>query len=122
MLESINTLEWENIGINARNLLSMQILTHIPEQKKLWNDHVGDVRPQVIELVDRKLSPWMRSGTLPEEVVHSVRWDLLHLCMYEGHKPLVSIPFYDEMKAWYLAGHLPCGWQGDFPVGQMMVH
>ena len=122
MLESIGTVERENAGIDAANLLRHQIRTHVPEQLNLWNDHVDDIKPQLEEVVYRKLTPWMQSRTLPPRMVNSVRWDLLHLCLYEGHKPYVNVPFYDEMRAWYMAGHLPCGWFGDFPVGQMMVH
>jgi hypothetical protein len=122
VLESIRTVEWENAGIDTANLLRHQIRTHDPVQLNLWNDRVVDIKPQLEEVVYRKLTPWMQSRTLPPKVVNVVRWDLLHLCMYEGHKPYVSVPFYDEMRAWYLAGHLPCGWQGDFPAGQMMVY
>jgi hypothetical protein len=122
VLESLDTLEWENTGIGAANLLHDQIRSNVPEQVNLWNEHVTDIKPQLMEVVYRKLAPWMQSGTLPKRVENAFRWDLLHLCMHEGHKPLVSIPFYEEMKSWYLAGHLPCGWLGDFPVGQMRVH
>lgn len=45
-----------------------------------------------------------------------VRWDLLALSMRHEYGEVVGAsPYYDELEAWYLAGHFPCGWLGVVP-------
>lgn len=30
--------------------------------------------------------------------------------------------FYASQAYWYVQGHFPCGWQGEFPKGKLVVY
>jgi hypothetical protein len=59
---------------------------------------------------------------LPKEFVESVKWDLRAACMELEYADLVPPRYFAERARWYLAGHFPCGWEGDFPEGCLIVY
>jgi hypothetical protein len=36
--------------------------------------------------------------------------------------PEAECTYFREQLSWFHAGHLPCGWDGDWPSGRMRVY
>lgn len=91
---------------------------------RLWGEHLAKYEREVIApLADGILLPYRRKHGLDEALMHSVRWDLLGALMENtylgsGHRCF----FYSELLRFYEAGHIPCGWRGEWPAGALLVY
>jgi hypothetical protein len=90
-----------------------------PEAKQLWERiHAvvfRDAAPSIP--YDPKEDCWHA----PTQAVWDAAWTagLVGLCLLLG-RPLP--PELSEQWKWYLAGHWPCAWVGDYPEGRLMVY
>jgi hypothetical protein len=51
-----------------------------------------------------------------------VQWDILHVCMEAEYADVYPPGFYASQAYWYVKGHYPCGWQGEFPKGKLIIY
>jgi hypothetical protein len=86
-----------------------------------WNPLIDEIRPIVQEFVHRKTARTVREHDLPVAFVDSVRWDILHLCAEAEFTDVFPAGFYASQAHWYVKGHFPCGWRGDFPQGSLVL-
>jgi hypothetical protein len=47
---------------------------------------------------------------------------LVHACVEQEYADVVAPAFFSRLAEWYLRGHYPCGWLGDYPDGKIMVY
>jgi hypothetical protein len=59
---------------------------------------------------------------LPKVFLDTVDWDILNLCMEAEYADVYPPGFYASQAYWYLKGHFPCGWQGAFPKGKLVIY
>ncbi len=116
------SIEWEGAQMEARNLLSRQLAVEHSAQFQRWNDRVMEIRPVIAMLVADKVRNVVREYAFPKRFEDSVRWDILNWMMELEYSDLVEPKFYSELGSLYLAGHFPCGWTGEFPVGGLIVY
>jgi hypothetical protein len=73
---------------------------------------------EIVEpLFKRKTKDIITRHKLPKCFLDTVGWDMIAICQELEFADLVPPRFFAERAKWYLAGHFPCGWEGDFPVG-----
>jgi hypothetical protein len=72
--------------------------------------------------VSGKIEPVTREHKLPKAFEHTVQWDILHACIETEHADLCPTGFYANLASWYTNGHFPCGWQGEFPQGMLIIY
>lgn len=92
------------------------------ERFEQWNDTVRLVRPHVQSLVEEKVKESFETITYPENFVNTVRWDILFALMEQEFSDVLPLGFYTKLAEWYLRGHFPCGWLGDYPDGKLIVY
>jgi hypothetical protein len=39
-----------------------------------------------------------------------------------GYVDLYPPSFFASNAYWYVMGHFPCGWRGEFPKGQLVIY
>jgi hypothetical protein len=113
---------WENFAIEASNELQSV-------EDTLYPDRLGAVWDGMIDEVKRRLAPLVKSRVLqvindqhvPPVLESCVRWDLLHYCKAVEFSDRVPDSFYMRIGNYYLSGHLPCGWVGDYPDGKLVI-
>jgi hypothetical protein len=115
---------WENAQLEAQNQLTLWLHQHDRANYQRWNEFVGRHKEEVVTpLSETVLVPYQRRHGLDDAVVHSVQWDILGALMENtylssGHRSF----FFTELLWVYEAGHLPCGWRGEWPVGNLLVY
>ena len=83
-----------------------------------------NIKRRIIEpLIKQKISPYQIANNLDIDLVHSVQWDVLGALMENSyincdHKSF----FFLELLMVYEAGHFPCGWQGKWPEGKLVIY
>jgi hypothetical protein len=58
----------------------------------------------------------------PRTFEDAVQWDILNVCMEAEYADIYPPGFYASQAYWYVKGHFPCGWQGNFPEGKLIMY
>ena len=87
-----------------------------------WNDLVIPLKPVVTVLVEEKSAPLLASRPMPKVFLGDVRWQILHACMETEYSYVVPPGQFYALTRWYIAGHFPCGWRGEWPEGKLIVY
>ncbi len=121
-IEQCSDLEWQDLGIHAANQLCERILERSKERFQRWNDICIEMKKTTEPFVRKKIAAVVREFELPPIFEHSVQWDILHLCMEAEYADVFPPAYYASQAYWYVNGHFPCGWQGDFPDGMLIIY
>ncbi len=117
--------EWEQAELEARNQLTEYLAYHHPDADRQWNDVTDRAR----QFLESELTPaFKRSlrsalGATPKSLVDTMQWDVLAALMEDAYADLDPPRFFTHLLTIYLAGHIPCGWEGgSFPEGTLIVY
>lgn len=114
--------DYQNILIEMRNILSEKLCFSFRERFRLWNGLASELRPIIVKILEKSNIPLIiKEKKLPKVFIDSVRWDISAACMELEYADCVPSRFFTEKMEWYLAGHFPCGWEGDFPQGGRLI-
>ena len=118
-IASAATLDWENTQLDASNNFTCSLVAVFrPLLDNFWNEYVDMIKPLSVPLVDRKISQETADREL---LTQCAEWDVLHACMETQYLDHVPPGFYSKHIEWYLGGHFPCGWSGEFPEGKPII-
>jgi hypothetical protein len=123
-IQSCKAPSWENAQLEAQNQLTVWLHLHDRPSHGRWNEIVVAHKDAIVSpLTDRILVPFQAAHALDIALVHSVQWDVLGALMENsylrsGHRAF----FFLELLTVYEAGHFPCGWQGEWPEGKLLVY
>ena len=121
-IKHCSSLEWENLLLEAANQYCERLVERSMDRFERWNEIVDAVKPAAMDLVSRKIKDVCQKHGLPKVFVDTVEWDILHLCMEAEFADVYPPGFYASQAYWYTKGHFPCGWQGKFPKGKLIVY
>lgn len=110
------------LWLEAANQYRERLVERSKERFKHWNEIVAEIRPVVSSLVSRKLDNVVRENNLPPAFENRVRWEMIHLCMESEYADVYPPGFFASHAYWYVVGHFPCGWQGEFPSGTLVIY
>jgi hypothetical protein len=115
-LKSSRDRTWYDFLIDRNNELAA--LT--PLDKSTGEQFVRFVRrtlPQLHAIFERAAA---KIGLLPNDAATVVRygpWITLRACDEIAHADRYKTHWHRDISKWFLTGHFPCGWQGDWPEG-----
>lgn len=105
----------------ANNALADQVRKISWERSAEWNilaaESVPIIRAKIGELlIDKQILEKFHKN-----IIDAMSWDIMAICFEDEYKdivkPIFNIPV---LEPWYVAGHFPCGWDGDeFPSNWM---
>lgn len=114
----------ERATLEASNQLSAFLSQHHRERYQEWNKITQKLKREVvIPLKDEVWEPFRQSHELDVEFIHSVSWNILAALMEDAYMDCKHrCFFFHELLIVYEAGHLPCGWIGEWPNGSLVVY
>lgn len=121
-IEQCSSLAWENLSLEAANRYREAVLKRSPERYQQWNTIADELRPVVVAFVDRQTRATIEKHGLPKVFKDRVNWDIMHLCMEAEYADVFPPGFFASQAYWYVQGHFPCGWEGKFPVGKLVLY
>lgn len=80
------------------------------------------MKPLVQSLVREKTKRVVEENELPKIFLDTIDWDILHVCMEAEYADVYPPGFFASQAYWYVKGHFPCGWVGEFPDGKLVVY
>lgn len=121
-VEHWSSIDWENLTLEASNQHFSRIRERSKERSNQWNEIVEEVRPAAASFVRQKVNDVMIQFSLPKVFEDTVRWDILHLCMEAEYADVCPPGFFASQAFWYKRGRFPCGRDGDFPNGKLIIY
>jgi hypothetical protein len=121
-IQHCSSVEWENLGLEAANQYRERLLERSKDRYNIWNEIVEQLKPTTIPFVKRKIEAVVRVHNLPQVFEDTVQWDILHVCMEAEYADVYHPGYYASQAYWYVKGHFPCGWDGDFPQGKLIIY
>jgi hypothetical protein len=113
---------WQDLLLEATNQYRVKILQHSKERYRQWNLIVEDIKLSTVPLVKQKIAPVVVSHQLDKTFEDTVQWDILSVAIEAEYADVYPPGFFASQAYWYVHGHFPCGWQGDFPDGTLMIY
>lgn len=120
-IKSCVSPKWENLCLEANNQYCERLIERSPIRFSEWNSVVDNVKKFSIPLVNRKTSEVVQKHDLPKSFVDTVEWDILGVLMESEYADVYPPGFYASQAYWYVKGHFPCGWEGEFPQGTLVI-
>lgn len=121
-IEACSSAAWDDLLLEAANQYAARVSERNAERFEHWNAIIDLVKPVSTHLVRLKIADVMRIHKLPQVFEDCVQWDILHLCMEAEYSDVYPPGFFASQGFWYMRGHFPCGWLGEFPAGQLIVY
>lgn len=121
-IQHCSSLEWENLCLEAANQFRERLLERANERFGKWNGLVVEIKQTTEAFVRRKIEAVIQEYDLPKVFEDTVQWDVLHVCMEAEYADVFPPGFYASQAFWYVKGHFPCGWDGDFPKGKLILY
>ena len=121
-IEYCSSVEWENLCLEAMNQYSAKLLEMSKDRYNQWNDVAVQLKSTTVPIVRRKIESVVRENNLPKVFEDTVQWDILGVCMEAEYADIFQPGFYASQAYWYIKGHFPCGWEGEFPKGKLIVY
>ena len=119
--ESINNPYWEDVTLEAANQIGEAIQKTSWSDYRRWNEPVDLLKPIILPLIERKIEPFRNDPSF-KVIEACVRWDILHWGIENEFSEFDPPGFFGALGGWYLRGHIPCGWEGKFPEGRLIVY
>jgi hypothetical protein len=113
--------DWKNLKTEFANTLSVSVRSVSVALYQTWNQVVRPLRDRVKQIVDTPVATYLQERGLPAKVLYSVQWDLLHAALEAHYSTVVPQGIYSYMFEVYMGGFFPCGWEGAWPDGRLLV-
>jgi hypothetical protein len=114
--------EWLDLCLEASNQYCERLVERSARRFADWNNVAAEVKGATIPLVRQKIETVVRAHNLPKTFEDCVQWDIMHVCMEAEYADVFPPGFFASQAFWYVKGHFPCGWDGDFPKGRLIIY
>ncbi|MBS9429828.1 hypothetical protein CE143_15995 [Photorhabdus luminescens] len=117
----ISAPEWEDVTLEAANDISGFLAINHSIVFQNWNNIAKDAKIFLEKEVIEKIPDIDGFDTLI--LSQCVSWDIVHYLIEDTYKDKLKKPlFFEKLIEVYESGHLPCGWDGEWPNGNLIVY
>jgi len=120
--KNISATKWENICLERKGEFTTYLLKNYKAVCKYWNEEVRVIKEQYISKISEKVNISLMNNDFSVDILDDIKMNILSIFMLEYYLEYYSSDFYNKMLKIYLAGHLPCGWIGEYPNGKFIVY
>jgi hypothetical protein len=113
---------WREVQIEISNLIADELVIHHKERYRLWNMLAAEINALMEPVIQRKIAYVVTENQLPKSFEESVKWDIALIGIGTEYSDVALVKPIAELTQWYLKGHFPCGWDGDFPNGRLIIY
>lgn len=115
--------ESANVALECQNLLTERLCFEFPTRYRgQWNKLARLVMARWTPLLKQNVMPLLKKHKMSKDAVSAVKVDIGMACMELEYSDLIPPKYFKARLEWYSIGHFPCGWEGDFPEGSLVVY
>jgi len=120
-ISRITSDDWENVSLQAGNAITGYLAIKQSLKYQNWNDLVKEAK----EIIDIEIIPFMKNPTsLDDDILfNNEKWDLVSFLAEDAYKSyLPNSQFFGRLMMIYENGYIPCGWEGQWPSGRLVIY
>ncbi|MBG6244496.1 hypothetical protein CS369_06220 [Candidatus Symbiopectobacterium sp. 'North America'] len=119
-IEHIDSVKWENTTLEAGNEITGLLAIKYSDLYHNWNPLVKEAK----KILDGEIIPSIKSDLISHEIIlNNVKWDLVNYLMEDVYKDKLKFDlFFYGLITVYESGHIPCGWDGEWPKGNLVIY
>lgn len=115
---SIDGQQWEDTTLEARNDITGRLASKFPQLQN-WNTLARQFKPELDKLIENIPLQHSDSTSLKADL----QWNLFSYLMEDHYKDKLKKPlFFERLICIYEAGYIPCGWEGEWPQGRLVIY
>jgi hypothetical protein len=119
-LQLIGEAKWENVTLAAANEISGFLARKYANEFQWWNNLAQQAKSFFHDHLIHKIPA--PEGVDKELLMRCIEWDVVHFLIEDAYKENLPHPlFFESLIKVYASGNLPCGWQGEWPDGKLLV-
>ena len=113
--------DWADVVTEARNDFTIHLNRECKAEFQKWNNVITSIKQDLSETWRRMRDKVTELG-LPRVVADCVEWDTMHAIAEERFREWHPPIFFGRLLKVYEVGHFPCGWNGEWPNGRLIVY
>ena len=95
---------------------------HYDRRRDFWNLLIGEMSIASKPLIEAKLAEYQRYFKNKENAEHSLLNIVRLSCMECEYSDVVPLGYFYMLAELVIAGRFPCGYNGEYPHGQLFVY
>jgi hypothetical protein len=111
--------DWEDFRLERRNDLTAIVAVRLQQRGSEWNKCARAFRQFFEQQLAPDISEHLSAARLPEALLSVVHWDIVSYMQELNYSDVRRPSFFQSLWRVYRQGHLPCGWIGDYPDGEL---
>jgi len=94
---------------------------HKNEYNKYWNSEIELIKKEYLPSILDKIIERNEKRFLIE-ILDDVKMNIVLILMADFYSDFYKADFFIALLEIYFSGHLPCGWNGSYPEGKIMIY
>ena len=119
--KTIESIGWENFQLDRSGDTTVFLNAKFNKEYQSWNKISkiikANIEQQLVPILNEKGSEL----ALSKIVIDSIKWDILSYFQEECYSQFRIPRFYNSLYKIYRSGHIPCGWEGNYPDGSICI-
>lgn len=111
----------DEVFLTIRNEYSSRLNREHRRAMQQWNDIVTRIKPLIEAPIDANVARLTLDAGEATRVRDMARWCVLNACVESEYADVANYGRFSEISTWIERGHLPCGWEGNYPEGRLAV-
>lgn len=113
---------WGNALLEGNNELSLWLHNHAKDDRRSWNDRVDELKAGLLAELAPSWQTRQEALGLGPPLASTLQWIVLGAALELAYMPLGHpARFFLNLLPVLEAGHLPCGWKGRWPRGELVL-
>jgi hypothetical protein len=114
--------DWKTALLESSNDITRGLYINFPDAKHPRNDVVIRIKTFTEPLIAAKTRPFVEADLISKAILGTIDWSILHIVLAAHFGDMYLSPIYTDLADWYVQGHFPCGWEGKYPEGRLIVY
>ncbi|WP_409310354.1 hypothetical protein [Pectobacterium sp. B1J-3] len=117
----LSSPDWENVTLEESNDMSGYLSIKYPSALQEWNSLAIDAKTFWRDELSKRIPDL--DGFDNVLLLQCIEWDIIHYLIEDAYKDKIKKSlFFDSLICIYESGHIPCGWDGNWPNGNLVVY
>lgn len=121
-IKTLISTDWKNICLEERGNITAYLSIHNKEEyNKNWNQFTRKIKLEILPQIIEKIQESISKKNLPESIIDDIKFNLTTILISDVFSDYYRSEFFQQLYQIYISGHLPCGWDGEYPNGNIVV-
>jgi hypothetical protein len=120
----VTSRSWDDVVRKVGNIISLGIIT------KIGYDYFSETWNLICDLIPANVYVYIKDNSVLAFPETQINTEVNMNCMHIVSNHIHECEYFEHLKTndtqilfdWLVQGHLPCGWEGDYPYGKLIIY